>query len=219
MSVRSCLFMASSHDRRWCQGSPLRRPRHATGRSSRGARATSPIAAKGPFRIAAVLVAVGEGSAARADDAAARAGQNMVAGRRIPFHGRAAAHIDIGLARGDEAEFQGRGGHAPRADRQDREAGLSGDVAMPAAHQGHQIRLGGRPNLRPRASRMLAVRTGRNARSPGRSSPAIQMRSHGRSGDDGRQGRSPWIRAILTLYSPVPWMKSPVPSRGSTRKK
>src|SRR6185503_18304048 len=58
---------------------------------------------------AAVLVAVGEGSTARADDAAARSGQNMVTGRRIPFHGGAAAHIDIGLARGDEAEFQGRG--------------------------------------------------------------------------------------------------------------
>ena len=47
---------------------------------------------------AAVLVAVGEGSAAGAYDAAARSGQNMVAGRRIPFHGRAAAYIDIGLA-------------------------------------------------------------------------------------------------------------------------
>src|SRR5690606_27055051 len=54
-----------------------------------------------PVAIFPVFVTVGEGRAAGTDHASARPAENMVACGRIPFHGWAAAHIDIGLPGGD----------------------------------------------------------------------------------------------------------------------
>src|SRR5206468_1326743 len=76
---------------------------------------------EGPIAIAAGVVAVRHGPTAGRDHAAAGPGQDMVAGGRVPFHGRPAAHVYIGLAGGDEAEFQGRGGGPTGADRERRE--------------------------------------------------------------------------------------------------
>ena len=120
----------------------------------------------------------------------AGSGQDMVSRRRIPFHGRAAAHIDVGLARRRSGRIS-----APRRscagvpiDR-DGQAGFRGVIAVPPTHESDEIVLGSRVAPRIGGPAEIIDRCPLGYRATWAVSPAIQMRPMAGAATTAAQGR------------------------------
>ena len=146
------------------------------------------------------MVAVGHDAAAGPDDAAAGAGQDMVPRRRVPLHRRAAAHIDVGLARGDEAELHRRGGGAERADRELAQAGLGRLVAVAPADERDEVSGRRRPDLDRRPVERIAARRDRRRLRGRPGNPDLLQRRRGdRRGDRPARRDERDVDAVLAL--------------------
>src|SRR5581483_9346580 len=98
-----------------------------------------------------VVLAVGERAAFYADDTAAGGFEDRLAGRGVPFHRRAEARIEVGLARCQHAEFERAAAADPFEDRAALEIfGEAAAVVVSAAvDDGEPVR-----RRRPRADRL-----------------------------------------------------------------